>query len=255
LKYAVIGGTGVYDLLENTERMTVSTAFGEVEIDKAKYKDVEIAFLARHGREHSTPPHKINYLANMKALAQLGVKHIYATAAVGSCNEEYKPGDIVIINDFIDFTKSRPLSYFDGEGEDVVHFEMEDPYCINMRNKFLYAADFHEVDIKGNAVYVCTEGPRFETSAEIKMFKTLGGEVVGMTGVPEVVLAKELKMCYSSVGIITNYATGIGEKADLEEIKSSLSKNKAKIVELFLNIFKEDLDQNNCSCSDAGIKV
>ncbi len=254
MKYAVIGGTGVYDLLEKTESITVSTEFGDVEIDKAQYKDIEIAFLPRHGRKHSTPPHKINYLANMKALAKLGVKHIYATAAVGSCIKEYAPGDIVIINDFIDFTKKRSLSYYDG-GEDVVHFEMDDPYCSSMRSKFLYAADFHEVDIKGNAVYVCTEGPRFETSAEIKMFKKLGGEVVGMTGVPEVILAKELKMCYSAIGIITNYETGIGEKAELEEIKGSLSKNKAKIVALFLNIFEEGLHQNNCSCSDGGIKV
>ena len=255
MKYAVIGGTGVYDLLEFSKQKNITTEYGDAELDIVQINDLEIAFLARHGREHSTPPHKINYRANMKALADLGVQYIFATAAIGSCNENFAPGDIVVINDFLDFTKNREHTFYDGTTKDVVHFEMNDPYCQNLRSKFHKKAKLKSLAIKRDAVYVCTEGPRFESSAEIKMFQKLGGDVVGMTGVPEVILAKELHMCYASIGIVTNWATGFGESINLHEIEASLGKNKAKITEVFIDIFNTGLDQNNCHCKDSGIRV
>ena len=189
---AIIGGTGVYDSGYKNTTKKLNTKYGEVELDIINIDGEDIVFLARHGKGHSVPPHLINYRANIMALKELGVEYIYATAAVGSCNENYYPGDIVVIKDFIDFTKSRPMTFFEGGDEPVKHVDMSDPYCKNMREKFYNTVKEFELDIKGDAVYICTEGPRFETASEIKMYKSLGGDVVGMTNVPEVVLAKEL---------------------------------------------------------------
>lgn len=255
MKYAVIGGTGIYDLVESAERKIVSTKYGDVEVDSVQVEDFDIVFLARHGREHSIPPHKINYRANMQALANLGVKYVFATAAVGSCNKKFAPGEVVVIDDFLDFTKTREHTFYDGENTDVIHFEMNDPYCQNLRRKFYNKADSKDLDIKDDAVYVCTEGPRFESAAEITMFEKLGGDVIGMTGVPEVVLAKELHMCYASIGVVTNWATGFGDSVNIHEIKRSLTANKGKITEVFIEIFRDGLDQKNCHCKDAGIRV
>lgn len=255
MKYAVIGGTGIYDLVESAEKRTITTKYGEAEVDIVQIDDLEIVFLARHGREHSNPPHKINYRANMRALANLGVKYVFATAAVGSCNENFAPGEVVVIDDFLDFTKSREHTFYDGENSDVIHFEMNDPYCQNLRRKFYNKSNSKSVNIKGNAIYVCTEGPRFESAAEIKMFEKLGGDVIGMTGVPEVVLAKELHMCYASIGVVTNWATGFGDSVNIHEIQSSLAENKGKITEVFIEIFRDGLDQNNCQCKEGGIRV
>ncbi len=256
IRKAVIGGTGVYNLSQNSRSETVKTEYGIVEVDIVNIDGEDIVFLARHGKNHSFPPHLVNYRANMKALEQLGVKFIYATVAVGSCNELYNPGDIVVIKDFIDFTKSRPLTFYEGGEEGVRHTDMSSPYCYNLTNIFYKIAEENNMQIKGKAVYVCTEGPRFETEHEIKMFMQLGGDVVGMTNVPEVVLAKELGMCYLAVGIITNWCTGVKKGAiEFHDIENSITKNKELITRSFLKSLKEDLHQNNCSCSKAIIEL
>jgi 5'-methylthioadenosine phosphorylase len=206
MKFAIIGGTGVYDVASKIRVEQVTTPFGKVEVDIQNIQGKDIIFLARHGKRHNTPPHMINYRANLWALKELGVKFVYATAAVGSCNLNYKPGDIVVFNDFLDFTKLRPVTFYDGK-EGVIHASMADPYCQNLRKLFSTAAKEEGVKVAGEGVYVCTEGPRFETPAEIRMYQKIGGDVVGMTNVPEVVLAKELEMCYAAAGIITNWCT------------------------------------------------
>lgn len=256
MKKAIIGGTGVYNVGEESYSKVVQTKYGEVEVDIVKIDGEEIVFLARHGKGHSTPPHLINYRANMKALEELGVKYIYATVAVGSCNESYAPGDVVVVKNFIDFTKVRPITFYEGGEEGVKHTDMSDPYCKSLRSKFYDIAKDKAIDIKGDAVYICTEGPRFETEYEIKMYKQLGGDVVGMTNVPEVVLAKELGMCYAAVGIITNWCTGInGEEIALHDIQGALAGNKEKITQGFIDIFRIDLNQQNCSCNNAIIEL
>lgn len=255
MKKAIIGGTGVYDIGEGSYSKSVETKYGKVEVDIVNINGEEIVFLARHGKEHSTPPHLINYRANMKALEQLGIKYVYATAAVGSCNDNYAPGDVVVIKNFIDFTKSRPLTFFEGKDEPVKHTDMGDPYCRNLRNKFHELAKAEGIDIKGEAVYVCTEGPRFETEYEIKMYRVLGGDVVGMTNVPEVVLAKELGMCYATVGIITNWCTGVKGEITLHDIQGTLSANKEKISKTFIRIFSGELGQHHCNCRNAIIEL
>lgn len=255
MEKAIIGGTGVYDAGSSSFKKTVKTKYGEVELDILKIQGEEIVFLARHGKDHSVPPHLINYRANMRALKEIGVKYIYATAAVGSCNENYGPGDVVIIKDFLDFTKSRPVTFFEGGKEPVKHVDMSEPYCRNLREKFISISKNEGLDIKGEAVYVCTEGPRFETAQEIKMFKKLGGDVVGMTNVPEVVLAKELGICYSTIGIISNWCTGMVGDIALHDIQETIEGNKEKITEVFIKIFQEDLTEDNCNCTNSIIEL
>jgi len=249
---AIIGGTGVYDVYEKTVSKEVQTEYGTVTVDIVTIDGQEIVFLPRHGKGHSSPPHQINYRANIACLKSLGIEYIYSTAAVGSCNPKYKVGDVVLIKDFLDFTKSRPLTFFES-GKKVSHAIMDDPYCSYLRNLFMENAG--DLSIEGEAVYVCTEGPRFETAAEIRAFIALGGDVVGMTTVPEVVLAKELGMCYSVVGVITNMCTGICDDIEKHEIISSMNKNKAKITETFLKVFKKDLTQNACHCKNSIIEL
>lgn len=250
MKYAIIGGTGVYSAGEG-RTTTVETEYGSVEVDILNFDGTEVAFISRHGKDHSIPPHKINYRANMKALFDLGVRYIFGTVAVGSMNEAYAPGDFVIANDFLDFTKVREHTYFTGGEHGVRHVEMSDPYCKNMREKLSKMAYEKNVEIAGEGVYVTTEGPRFETAAEIRFMKMVGGDIVGMTNVPEVTLAKELGMCYSAVGIITNWCTGMTTEIVGHDIDATMKDRKDTLTELFLKVFNEGLDQEHCNCSDS----
>lgn len=249
MRRAIIGGTGVYDAGSDVITEKLVTAYGEVIYDMMTIDGEEIIFLPRHGKKHNTPPHKINYRANMMALKMLDVTHIYATCAVGSMNESYEPGDVVIITDFIDFTKARVQTFFEGDDGPVAHVEMTEPYCGTLRNLFGKRAEKLGLGLKGDAIYVCTEGPRFETAAEIKMYRQMGGDVVGMTNVPESVLAKELGMCYAAVGVITNWCTGIEiNHIEGHQIAESMEKNKALITHIFLDILKEKIENQNCKC-------
>ncbi|MEW6573271.1 MAG: S-methyl-5'-thioadenosine phosphorylase [Bacillota bacterium] len=208
---AVIGGTGVYDpeLLEEVDQETVVTAYGSVKVTRGVYRNKEVVFLPRHGADHSVPPHLVNYRANILALKKIGVRSILATAAVGSLNPQMKPGEFVFVDQFIDFTRGRPQTFFEGGPEGVVHVDFTQPYCPELREILLRAAQSLHLPACDGGTYVCTEGPRFETPAEIKMFQHLGGDLVGMTGVPEVVLAREAEICYATVAMVTNFAAGI----------------------------------------------
>jgi len=250
MKKAIIGGTGVYNIGEATVR-EVTTEYGKVVVDVLNINGEEIAFLARHGKGHSVPPHLINYRANMKALKELGVEFVYATCAVGSMNEQFAPGDAVVLKDFIDFTKSRPLTFFEGGEGRVAHVAMDEPYCPNLRKKFVEHATKMGLDVKGEAVYACMEGPRFETASEIRMLQKLGADIVGMTNVPEVVLAKELGMCYQAVGIITNWCTGFKGLLTDHDIQGIMAERRELVTKAFISVFTEEqLSQDVCSCKD-----
>ena len=132
-QYAIIGGTGVYDSGVSSFQKTVKTEYGEVEVDISEVKKNSIVFLARHGKEHRTLPHRINYRANLKALQKLGVQQIFATAAVGSLKPDYPTGSLVVLSDFLDMTKQRPLTFFEGVSEGAKHVNMDDPYFANLR--------------------------------------------------------------------------------------------------------------------------
>lgn len=210
-RVAVIGGTGVYDpgILENVKEETISTRFGDARVAVGLYQGHEVAFLARHGAGHSLPPHLINYRANIEALRVLGVQRVVATAAVGSLNPLMEPGDFVLVDQFLDFTKGRPATFYEGGERGVVHCDVTHPYCPHLREILYQVGTGIGLKLHPDGIYVCTEGPRFETAAEIKMFRMLGGDVVGMTSVPECVLAREVGMCYATVAMVTNMAAGI----------------------------------------------
>lgn len=248
---AVIGGTGVYraEMLEKTKEMDVETPYGKVSLLIGDYRGRKVAFLARHGKGHTVPPHLINYQANIMALKNLGVKRVIATAAVGSLNAEMGPLDFVLIDQFLDFTKSRKSTFYEGGPQGVLHVDMTDPYCSEMR-EFLYNKAV-ELGFKAHqgGCYVTMEGPRFETPAEISMLKILGGDVVGMTSVPEVVLAREAGLCYATVAMVTNFAAGISPNAlSHGEVLEAMKTISANISRLIMTALETMPLEGGCRC-------
>ncbi|MGI6037953.1 MAG: S-methyl-5'-thioadenosine phosphorylase [Limnochordia bacterium] len=232
---AIIGGTGVYDpafLTESQER-TVKTPYGDVPVLVGQGPRGPVAFLARHGRQHGIPPHKINYRANIWALKELGVQGIIATAAVGSLRRDLPPRTFVLLDQFIDFTKSRCTTFYDGAGGKVVHTDFTEPYCPRLRQYLQGAAKEVGIELRPTGCYVTTEGPRFETPAEVAMFGRLGGDVVGMTGVPEVVLAREVGICYATVAMVTNYGAGLSQQPlTHEEVDETMNQLRGQLRNL-----------------------
>lgn len=258
IKLAIIGGTGVYDpaMLDDLENMEVTTRYGTALLAKGLYQGKEVAFLARHGTRHGTPPHRVNYRANIAALVKLGVERIIATAAVGSLNEKMPPGAMVLLGQFLDFTKVRKSTFFDGGEAGVVHTDVTAPYCPQLNKALLLAAGRAGLTLLEEGVYVCTEGPRFETPAEIKMFKLMGGDLVGMTNVPEVVLAREVGLCYSTVALSTNFAAGISPTVlTHHEVLAVMSHNIGNVRKLLAGIISELSENRSCGCSALGSKI
>lgn len=258
-RIAIIGGSGVYDpkLLENIREETVETPYGSVKVKIGTYKGEEIAFLPRHGEKHSVPPHKINYHANIWALHELGVERILSTSAVGSLNLDMKPGDFVVLDQLMDFTKTRHYTFYDGEDSPhdrkfVAHVDFTDPYCPELRNALITAAKELGFAYHPTGTYACMEGPRFETRAEIRALKILGADVVGMTQCPEAALARELEMCYASVAIVTNYAAGISrEKLTHTEVVELMAQKSEEIKLLLMKAVEHIPKERRCPCKDA----
>lgn len=253
MRIAVIGGTGVYDpdLLADVREEELVTPYGTVSVTTGRYGEREVAFLPRHGAGHTVPPHLINYRANVWALKMLDVTSVIATSAVGSLNPEMKPGDLVVLDQFIDFTKGRPQTYFEGGPAGVVHVDYTDPYCPSLRDCLLAAARDQDLPVHPKGCYVCTEGPRYETPAEIRAFRILGGDLVGMTSVPEVVLAREAEMCYAGVALVTNWAAGLaGEKLTHQEVVSLMEANRPRLRALLARTI-EVVEERECSCRTA----
>ena len=256
IQNAIIGGTGIYESGLSAETIPIETEYGTVKVDIAKYKGESVAFIPRHDKNHETPPHLINYRANLKALKNIGVNNIFSTFAIGSLSEKLPVGSVVILEDFIDFTKQRYQTFFGGTPEGVKHVKMDDPYCKYLRNIIKLQAKENCLELGKDCIYICTEGPRFETKAEIKMMSLMGADVVGMTSVPEVILAKELGICYASIGFIVNMATGIGNSCYEElEFEKVLIKNKKIVNKLFLDIFSKKLNQKYCKCMNSTINL
>jgi 5'-methylthioadenosine phosphorylase len=235
---AVITGTGVTEVFEVGPRLGLRTRFGRAVAFKAARGSFYV--LPRHGLKHTIPPHMINYRANIEALRGLGVHDIIATSAVGSMNPEFKVGDLGVAEQFLDFTRSRRSTLFDRK---VAHTDMTEPYSRALNTAITKGGAALGVAVKGGLVYVCAEGPRYETAAEIRMFRSMGGDVVGMTGVPEVVLAREAEMRYSTIMIATNWAAGIQERVSHEEVISVMKKSGQavkRVVERTVNDLLEN---------------
>ena len=229
---------------DSCEEKIISTPYGDVKVSILDIFSKKVAFIPRHASGHSIPPHKINYRANIEALKQAGVTKIIATNSVGSMNEDMAPGTFVIPDDFLDFSQDRVKTFYEDK---VVHIDVTEAYCPQLRDVLAKSGDV----ILGGT-YVCTEGPRFETPAEIKMFKMLGGDLVGMTGVPEVTLAREREMCYNSICIVSNYASGISEdELTIDEVFEMVGEMEADLLELIYNFIKNVDESQDCSCHHA----
>lgn len=252
VKYAIIGGTGVYEVAEisQAQQMTLHTPYGDAFVTIGQYGDREVAFMARHGTTHATPPHRINYRANIYGLRELGVEQVLATGAVGSLDAACKPGSLVIVDDVIDMTKSRANTFFDYHP--VNHIDMSDPYCQRMRSRLAQSAQELGYPARDGGVYVCTEGPRFETKAEIRAYAQMGATVVGMTSMPEAALAKEAQLCYATVCMVTNYAAGLSaQPLTHQEVTEAMQANVNKLRDLFRHFIVNDADSRHCTCKFA----
>lgn len=245
---AIIGGTGLEDLFEKTRQTHLKTPYGTVTpILTTTLQNKKVILLPRHGSDHSIPPHMVNYRANVYALHRLGASRIFATNAVGAINRNFRPGDITIPKDFVDFTKSRPSTYYDQPP--VTHVDVSDAYCPEMRKILTENARKHGLNVQQNAVLVCTEGPRFETPAEIRLFRRLGCDIVGMTGFPEVVLARELQMCYASICYVSNMAAGVQKRLTASEVLMISKQIIPKIKEVLIDSVTSLPDERGTACT------
>ena len=238
MKIGIIGGTGFYEMEGN--ELEIETEYGKILVYKLKDN---IFFLPRHGKKHK-PAHVVNYKGNIKAMEKLGIERIIAINTVGSMKKNIKPGSIFIPNDFIDFTKRKTTFYDDI----AVHIDMSQPFCPVIRKILV-----EEAKKKGNVyegIYVATEGPRLETKAEITMFKNFA-HVVGMTLVPEAILAREIGICYASICLVSNYAAGLQRELSIEEIKEIYKKNKDIIISIINESIKRIPKKRECDCKNA----
>jgi len=248
IRIAIIGGTGVYDpnILTDITEEKVDTPYGSIRVKVGSYQGKRVAFMPRHGEDHSVAPHLINYRANIYGLRMLGVKNIFATAAVGSLNLEMKPKDFVFIDQFLDLTKSRAQTFVE---QGVIHLDMTDPYCPRLRQVLCDAAEKLGLPYHKTGTYVCMEGPRFETPAEIRMLRQLGGDVVGMTSVPEVVLAREAEICYATIVMVTNFAAGISsDPLSHQEVVGVMNENVQNFRGLVMEAIARVDEQADCGC-------
>jgi len=212
---AIIGGTGLSSLpnLEITRRQVIQTPYGEPSgpLTRGHLAGKPVIFLARHGYTHRIPPHQVNYRANLWALRELGVTHVIAIAAVGGISPETQPSSLVIPDQIVDYTYGRAHTFFEGDLEAVHHIDFTYPYCETLRQILLGSAQSHELRVKPSGTYAATPGPRLETAAEIDRLARDGCDVVGMTGMPEAALARELDLCYATCAVVANWAAGRGE--------------------------------------------
>ncbi len=241
-RLAIIGGTGLTQLaeLKIIKREQISTPYGtpsaEFVIGELNNQK-EVIFLARHGNPHSIAPHKINYRANIWGLKQFGVTQIIAVAAVGGITSEMVPAHIAIPDQIIDYSYGRKHTFFEDENEPVTHIDFSYPYSQALRSGLIHAARQAGLSISPIGTYGCTQGPRLETAAEIKRMEQDGCDLVGMTGMPEAALAKELGIDYAAVGVVANWAAGkIEGEITMAEIEQNLHigmANTAKLLKAF----------------------
>ncbi len=252
-KIAVIGGTGLADpkLFRTLEELEVDTPFGSPS-DRIKitdFKGTRVAFLPRHGTGHAIPPHMINYRANMHALKEIGVERIIGFTAVGSLREDMKPGDLVILDQFIDMTKGRKLTFYDGPK--VVHISAADPFCADLRKWASESAKKLGIPCHDKGTYVCVEGPKFSTRAESNVWRIMKADVVGMTLVPECQLAREAEMCYLSVSTVTDYDVWADKPVKAADIIATMKKNAANVQRMMTDLIPRIKDERKCECATA----
>jgi len=234
---AIIGGTGLDSLgiLQVDKREVVTTPFGEPSgaVTRGNLFGEEVLFLPRHGYTHQLPPHKVNYRANLWALRELGAKNVLAVAAVGGIRADMTPGRLAVPDQLIDYTWGRTSTFFEDHLEQVTHIDFTHPYCEAMRQRLLKAAFAENLDVVDGGTYGATQGPRLETIAEIERLERDGCHMVGMTGMPEAALARELGLCYATCAVVANWAAGKGAgEITMAEIEANLKGSMTTLATL-----------------------
>lgn len=243
-RLAVIGGSGFAALREliEVDREQPDTPYGPPSsaVIRGLLGGNEILFLPRHGAAHSIPPHRIDYRANVWALRACGAQHVVGLAAVGGIGSAYGPGVIAIPDQIIDYTYARAHTFFDGDDAEVVHVDFTQPYCAELRAGLLAAARAVELPVVDGGTYGVAQGPRLETAAEVRRLERDGCHLVGMTGMPEAALARELGLCYASCAFVVNWAAGkaAGEIL-MAEIEANIAACSAGVARLLTALAAE----------------
>jgi 5'-methylthioadenosine phosphorylase len=247
----VFGGSGFYRLLDDVQEHRVETPYGPPSDDVAvgRVGDKQVAFLPRHGRRHTLPPHRINYRANVWAMKQLGVRWLFGPCAVGSLQPHVRPGDFVLCDQFVDRTWGRPDTFYDGPV--TTHVSAADPYCPTLRALVAQVARERDLSLHERGTVVVIQGPRFSTRAESRWFRSQGWEVVNMTQYPEAHLARELGLCYVNISLVTDYDVGVEGDPDrapvtAQEVVEQFAANNAKLRELILATIQRLPHTNDC---------
>ena len=250
VKFALICGSGFEKLFSDATELQVETPYGAAFLSTPQVGDRVVAFLPRHGWSHSIPPHRINNKANIWALHDLGVERIIALNAVGAINRDFQPCDIVIPHDFIDCTKTGPVTFYDEAP--VTHIDMTQPYCPETQLVLLEALKKTDFRVWDEAVFACTDGPRYETPSEVNVLRRLGADIVGMTGVHEAVLARELEMCYAPVCYVSNMAAGLQRKLSPVEVAETSKLIASRLGQALIEAVKAlPLARAECPCRNA----
>lgn len=252
MKIGLIGGTGMYDadLLQDAQPVTIDTPYGEPShpITSGKLNGIDVVIIPRHGKAHHINPTKVNYRANIWALKQLGVERIIAPCAVGSLQENIKPGELVFTDQFIDRTTKRITTFYDGNK--VAHPPMAFPFCEDMRKIMTTHALKLGIPHHEKGTNIVIEGPRFSTRAESELFRSWGAHTINMTMVPEVVLAKEQELCYVAVAQVTDYDCWRDSEVTIHEVIETLQQNVHKTKQLISSVITE-LSERTCSCKES----
>ncbi len=253
----VFGGSGLYELLDEIELLEVGTPYGKPS-DAIAIGTVDgnrVAFMPRHGATHTIPPAAINYRANIWAFNELGVERIIAPTAVGSLRADIKPGDFVVCDQFVDRTWGRSDSYF-MEGPRVGHLSAADPYCPELRALAVEVGREQGVDVHDGGTVVVIQGPRFATRAESRWYGAQGWQVINMTQYPEVVLARELEICYVNIALVTDYDAGLeGDSSvsavNVADVTSVMTSNNERVRRLIVALIERLPSVRSCTCGDA----
>ncbi len=249
----IIAGSGLYELsgLELIESRNLSTPYGEPSCHYmiGRIAGRDMVFLPRHGIPHRIPPHRINYRANIWGFKELGVKRIISITAVGCINPSLNPQDILIPDQIIDMTGGKRISTF--YDDEVVHVDFTEPYCPEMREIIISSSKVLSIPVIERGTYIAVNGPRLETSAEIRFFGMIGADVVGMTGMPEAVLARELEICFSGIAVVTNYAAGVKlQRLTTKEVIENMSLSYERVVKILREAIQRFPEERACPCKD-----
>jgi len=248
---AIIGGTGLDEMpaLAGSGIERIETRFGAAETLRARIGGRDVAFVPRHGPGHNVAPHLVNYRAQIAAMKSLGVRRVIGVCAVGSLIEDIAAGSFVVIRDFIDLTRRRVMSFHEESAGPVIHTDFSEPYCPEVSLALLAACSEAGAKCVDGAVYIGVDGPRYETPAEIRAFGLWGGTVVGMTNVPEVILAREAALCYGALGVVTNAAARIGGRPLAhEDVRAAMTEASKLLLEIIEHTVCGLSPDGSCRC-------